>query len=76
MAVLNVKGLPDTLYRKLRKRARENHRSVAQEVTHILSETLEGRESLSLLDLRGLGKERWAGVDAARYVAAERKSWD
>lgn len=37
MATLNIKGLPDRLYRRLKRRARERHRSLAQEVTHILN---------------------------------------
>ena len=76
MATLNVKNLPDALYRKLRARAERQHRSVAQEVTHILSEALETAEPLSLMELRGLGKEVWAGVDAADHVEQERRSWD
>jgi plasmid stability protein len=76
MATLNVKNLSDALYRKLQKRAKEQHRSVAQEVTRILDETLERPGSLSILTLRGLGREQWAGVDAAGHVEAERKAWD
>jgi plasmid stability protein len=76
MATLNVKNLPDSLYRKLQKRARERHRSVAQEVTVILDEALESRRPLSILSLRGLGKEQWAEIDATVHVEAERKSWD
>jgi plasmid stability protein len=76
MAVLNIKNLPDALYRKLRARARGQHRSVAQEVTHILADALETREPLSILDLKGLGKEHWKGVDASRHVEKERDSWD
>ena len=76
MATLNVKNLPETLYRRLRKRARAQHRSISQEVTHMLSEALEASEPSSILVLRGLGKERWAGIDAARHVRAERRSWD
>ena len=76
MATLNIKNLPDRLYRQLRKRARAQHRSIAQEVTHMLSEALQNREPLSIMALRGLGKERWAGIDGARHVRAERRSWD
>jgi plasmid stability protein len=76
VATLNVKDFPDPLYRRLRKRALAQHRSIAQEVTHLLSEALEPREPLSILALRGLGKERWAGIDAAKLVDAERNSWD
>ena len=76
MATLNIKSFPDKLYRRLQKRARDQHRSVRQEVTNILSPVLEESEPLSLLDLKGLGKEQWKGIEAARHVEEERKSWD
>ncbi|HUP00875.1 MAG TPA: hypothetical protein VM737_05060 [Gemmatimonadota bacterium] len=75
MAILNVKSLPDALYRKLKARAKRNHRSLAQEVTHILSESVGQAESLSILELQGLGKEHWKEVDGADHVEAERRSW-
>lgn len=75
MATLNVKNVPDALYEALKARAEARHRSVAQEVTHILSEVL-AQPRLSILDLEGLGKELWSGVDAARHVEEERASWD
>ncbi|HKW00397.1 MAG TPA: hypothetical protein VJN96_11260 [Vicinamibacterales bacterium] len=76
MATLNVKNLPDGLYRKLQARAKRERRSVAQEVTQILSEAVETPKSASLLDLRGLGKEYWHGVDASTHVKRERDAWD
>lgn len=76
MATLNVKNLPDALYRKLKARARAHQRSVAREITHVLTTLLEEPEPLSILALRGLGKEAWASVDPVRHVAAERASWD
>jgi plasmid stability protein len=76
MATLNIKNVPDDLYRRLQERAKRQHRSVAQEVTHLLSRALDGGEPLSLLELRGLGKELWAGRDAAAHVRTERKAWD
>ena len=76
MATLNIKNLPDALYKKLKAKAKRQHRSVAQEVTHILSEALERHDPLSILELRGLGKEHWAGVDPAAHVEGERRSWD
>ena len=76
MATLNVKNLPDKLYKKLKARAKRQHRSIAQEVTHILSEALETSPPQSILELRGLGKELWENVDPAAHVASERDSWD
>ena len=76
IATLNVKKVPDALYRRLQAQARRQRRSVAQEVVHLLSQTLEEPELRSILELRGLGKERWRGVNAARHVTRERRSWD
>jgi plasmid stability protein len=76
VATLNIKNLPDALYRKLQARARRERRSVAQEVTHLLSRLLEAPEPLSILDLQGLGKEHWRGLDGADHVRRERSSWD
>ncbi len=76
MATLNVKNLPDGLYRRIQKRARERRRSVAQEVTCILEEAVERAEPLSILELRGLGKDAWREIDGAEHVDAERRAWD
>jgi len=76
MATLNVKNLPDGLYRKLQAQARRERRSVAQEVTRLLAEALQSPKRLSILDLKGLGKDRWKDVDAAKHVRKERASWD
>jgi plasmid stability protein len=76
VATLNVKNLSDALYRKLQKRARERRRSVAQEVTLILEEAVGRQEPLSILELRGLGKDAWRDVDATAHVDAERRAWD
>jgi len=76
MATLNIKNLPDALYHELKARAKRQHRSVAQEVTRILAEALTEPEPLSIQQLRGLGKEHWADVDAAAHVERERRSWD
>ncbi len=76
MAVLNIKNLPDALYKKLQAKARRERRSVAQEVTHLLADALKTQEPLSILDLKGLGKEHWRGVDPSKHVGKERASWD
>jgi len=76
VATLNIKNVPDPLYNKLRVRARRQRRSLAQEVIHLLSHAVEDEGPLSILDLRGLGKQHWRGVDPARHVAKERRSWD
>jgi len=76
VATLNVKGLPDALYKRLQARAKRDRRSVAQEVTYLLAEALEKPKPLSILDLRGLGRDLWTGNDAALHVERERADWD
>ena len=76
MATLNIKNLPDSLYKKLQVRAKHERRSLAQEVTHLLSRAVETPKSLSILDLKCLGKEQWVDVDAAAHVDDERNAWD
>jgi plasmid stability protein len=75
MATLNVKNLPDGLYRKLKARAKRERRSLSQEVTVLLAEALEATAPVSILDLRGLGKELWQDVDAAALIERERREW-
>ena len=76
MATLNIKNLPDALYRKLQARAKRERRSVAMEVTHLLSQALEASKPLSILELQGLGKAHWQDTDAPTHVKRERESWD
>lgn len=76
MATLNIKNMPDRLYRKIQARANKEHRSVAQEVIHILSRATENAGTVSILDLQGLGKEAWNKVDASKHVNKERRGWD
>jgi plasmid stability protein len=76
VATLNIKNMPDALYRKLQKRAKQQRRSLAQEVTQILAEAVETPKQHSLLELQGLGKEIWKGIDAGEHIERERRSWD
>jgi phenylpyruvate tautomerase PptA (4-oxalocrotonate tautomerase family) len=76
MAVLNTKNLPDSLYKKLQARAKRQRRSIAQEVTQLLSEALEAPRPLSILELKGLGKQHWEGIDPVTHIESERRSWD
>ena len=72
MAVLNIKNLPDALYKKLQARAKRERHSVAQEVTYLLSEAqarqgalAESRCRMGLI--RDLGRGP-VGVDTAIFI--------
>ena len=49
MATLNVKDMPDGLYRRLKERAARERRSLAQEVIRLLTQAVEEPAPLSLL---------------------------
>ncbi|MEO8891626.1 MAG: hypothetical protein ABI417_08850 [Coleofasciculaceae cyanobacterium] len=48
----------------------EMSKSIRQRVT------LTHKPKRSILELRGLGKEIWKGIDAQEYVNQERDSWN
>ena len=76
MATLNVKNFPDDLYERLKRRAAAQRRSIAGEVVQLLDRAVAEAEPLSILELRGLGKEMWREIDVAEYIRGERDSWD
>ena len=76
MATLNIKNVPEKLYSRLKARARRERRSLSQEVLRILEEATSPAETVSILELRGLGKDIWKGIDPAAHVDEERRSWD
>lgn len=76
MATLNVKNFPDELYERIKRRAAAQRRSIAGEVVTLLDRAVAEAEPLSILELRGLGKEVWRGIDAAEHVRTEREGWD
>ena len=76
MATLNIKNVPEKLYSRLKARARRERRSISQEVLRILEEATGPLETVSILELRGLGKNLWKDIDPAHHVDEERRSWD
>ena len=58
MATLNIKNFPDSLYAQLQERAEREHRSLAQQVVHLLEES-SGKPKLHSFALPGEGEERY-----------------
>jgi Antitoxin FitA-like, ribbon-helix-helix len=76
MATLNIKNFPNALYEQLQEIAEREHRSLAQQVIHLLEESASPPKLHSILELRGLGKALWKDIDPVEYVRTERDSWD
>lgn len=78
MSTLNIKGFPEELYQALVDLAKNDHRSLSQEVIYLLEKAVEASEhnKPSLLELQGLGKKYWKKTTAAKHIAKEREAWD
>ena len=67
MATLQVRDIDDRVYKELKQRAKTKHRSLSQEVAHIIEEYLSQpnrdykRQSELLLELAG----SWQGPETA-----------
>jgi plasmid stability protein len=77
MATLQVRDIDDRVYRELKQRAKRKHRSLSQEVAHIIEEYLSQpdkdhrKQSEMLLELSG----SWEGPEsAAEIIEGIRKS--
>jgi len=57
MAILNVKGFPDGLYRKIQARARKERRSVAQQIVYLLQEAVDPPKQLQTHELKPYGRD-------------------
>lgn len=74
MATLHIEDVPDVLHERLQDRAESEHRSLAQQVIHLLEESAGKQKHHSILGLRGLGKELWKDIDPVEHVRRERDS--
>ncbi len=77
MATLQVRDIDDRIYKELRERAKSKHRSLSQEVAHIIEEYLSRpagdykKQSELLLELSG----SWEGPETAKEIISSiRKS--
>ena len=72
MATLQVRDIDDSLYEGLRRRAKAQHRSLSQEVVHIIEDYLSrpandpARQTDMFLQLAGA----WQGPEKAEEIVA------
>lgn len=55
---------------------RDEKLRLIQELTAHTGEGADSEPEHSIMELRGLGKEIWEGIDAQEYVNQERASWN
>ena len=76
MAPITISDIPPDVHAALEARAATHGRTVAEEAAAVLTASLRPARRHSLLELDGLGKELWEGIDTAAYIDEERRSWD
>ncbi|MGD0629794.1 MAG: hypothetical protein ABR987_10590 [Terracidiphilus sp.] len=54
----------------------ENRRRLLEELSALAAKDAPSQPQHSIMELRGLGKEIWEGIDAQEYINNERASWD
>ena len=50
--------------------------SLLQELTALVQDQGRRKPQRSILELEGLGKETWQGIEAQEYVDQERSAWN
>lgn len=53
----------------------EDEFRLLEELKVDLKQRLENQQYHSIMELKGLGKELWQGIDVAKYIEEERSSW-
>lgn len=71
MATLNVKNLPEDLHRRLKRRAKQERRSIAGHVKWLIEQDSARPKRYTVDDLKGLGGP-WKGVDIQKWLDRER----
>jgi len=56
--------------------SKEDKLKLARKLLTEAEEPAAPGERVSIMELKGLGKEIWEGIDPVAYVRAERDSWD
>ncbi len=82
MANLQIKGMDDDLYRKIRELAKSEHRSVSQQILYITKLFLTRREAVehvntsaeSLLELSGSWDDERSAEDIISEIRGARRS--
>ncbi len=66
----------ETILRSVTSLSREQQLQLMSDLAAYLSTQEPSASGTSILELQGLGKEIWRGVDAQEYVDRERASWN
>lgn len=66
----------DKVLDQARRLAPDDQLRLLGELAALLQRQITHQKRRSILELEGLGKEIWQGIDAQEYVDRERASWN
>jgi len=66
----------ENILRSVESLSRTDQLRLISELADYLRKHTEPEAPTSILELQGLGKEIWQGIDAQEYVDHERASWN
>jgi len=76
MGVEMSTGAYQDVLRRARRLTSTDQLRLLEDLAGILRRQDVGRQTRSILELQGLGKEVWHDIDAEQYVDGERDSWN
>lgn len=65
-----------TIYRGISQLKNSEKIVIISKLMLEISPYLERSKKINIYDIKGVGKEIWAGMDAQEYVNKERVSWE
>ena len=66
----------DDVLDRAQRLAPDDQLRLLEELAALIRHQVTARKQRSILELEGLGKEIWCGMDAQEYVDRECASWD
>ncbi len=65
----------DTVLHQVQQLSPEEQLQLLEDLAAILRQRIPRKPKHNILELKGLGKEVWEGVDVEEYIRQERGSW-
>ncbi len=66
----------EEVLQRAQKLTSEEQLKLVEELATIIRRRIMSHDRRSILELQGLGKEIWQGVDTEAYIDQERASWN
>ena len=73
---MNMSPGYQSILRNVERLSREEQLQLVADLAQYLRDHEQPEARTSILELQGLGKEIWCGIDAQEYVDRERASWN